>query len=162
MSSFELIGGVGILGFLSPMDTEDKYAVTDPIYGIDGLRNVQSIKELNEISFERRRSGMIVGVNDGELYYKLKPSPWIFELSDWVEINFTKEIYIDKEVPLGEIDGNNFMFKLSNSPINKSEHIFLNGILQDDEYHYYMSGSTIVFNYIPPKDSRIKCSYRVY
>jgi hypothetical protein len=72
MSSFELIGGIGVMGFLSPMDTEDTYAVVDPLYGIDGLRNVNTINELNEIPEERRRAGMIVGINGGETYYKLK------------------------------------------------------------------------------------------
>ena len=65
MSEFELVGGIGIMGFISPMDTEDTYAVIDPIYGIDGLRNVDTVEELNSISFERRRAGMIVGVNGG-------------------------------------------------------------------------------------------------
>ena len=48
MSSFDLIGGVGIMGVLSPMDTEDNYPVIDPLYGIDGLRNVDSVEELNK------------------------------------------------------------------------------------------------------------------
>ena len=55
MSKFELYGGVGIMGFISPMDTNDTYAVIDPMYGIDGLRNVESITDLNTIPFERRR-----------------------------------------------------------------------------------------------------------
>lgn len=159
MSSFELIGGVGILGFLSPMDTEDTYAVIDPIYGIDGLRNVESLEKLNEISFERRRSGMIVGVNDGEIYYKLKPSPWIFDISDWVEIDLTKQINIDKEVPQGLVDGTNKIFTINNIPILNSEHLFLNGLLQDND-DYSISGNTITFVEAPYISSKIKCSYR--
>ena len=43
MSDFNLRGGVGVMGYLSPMDTRDTYPVIDPIYGIDGLRNVDTI-----------------------------------------------------------------------------------------------------------------------
>ena len=50
MSNFELIGGIGIMGFISPMNTEDTYAVIDPIYGVDGLRNVSAVEDLNLIS----------------------------------------------------------------------------------------------------------------
>ena len=42
MGDFSLMGGVGIMGVLTPMDTRDDYAVTDPVYGVDGLRNVAS------------------------------------------------------------------------------------------------------------------------
>ena len=132
MSRFELLGGVGIMGFLSPMDTQDTYAVLDPIYGIDGLRNVETIDDLNNISVERRRPGMIVGVNGGESYYKLKNTIWTGHLTDWTEIDLTKVVYIDKETPKGIMDGNNVNFTLSFNPIPGSEHIYLNGLLQDE------------------------------
>jgi len=48
MSEFSLVGGIGIMGFISPMDTEDTYAVIDPTYGIDGLRNVDSLEDLDK------------------------------------------------------------------------------------------------------------------
>jgi len=83
MSSFSLSGGVEVLGFISPTDTSDEYAVIDPLYGIDGLRNVASLSELNAITSLRRRSGMVVGVNNGSQYYKLNPPPWNGTISDW-------------------------------------------------------------------------------
>ena len=83
MSSFSLSGGVEVLGFISPTDTSDEYAVIDPLYGIDGLRNVASLSELNAITSLRRRSGMVVGVNNGSEYYKLNPPPWNGTISDW-------------------------------------------------------------------------------
>jgi hypothetical protein len=83
MSSFIFSGGVEVLGFISPTDTSDEYAVIDPLYGIDGLRNVSSISELNAITTLRRRPGMVVGVNNGSEYYKLNPAPWNGTLSDW-------------------------------------------------------------------------------
>jgi hypothetical protein len=87
MSSFSLSGGVEVLGFISPTDTSDEYAVIDPLYGIDGLRNVASLSELNAITSLRRRSGMVVGVNNGSQYYKLNPPPWNGTISDWSIFN---------------------------------------------------------------------------
>jgi hypothetical protein len=160
MGSFELIGGVGILGYLSPMDTEDNYAVIDPIYGIDGLRNVNTLEHLNLIPEERRRAGMIVGVNGGETYYKLKNITWTNEITDWVEIDFTKELHIDRENPLGDIDGNNKEFFLSKKPVLRSEHVFLNGVLQESDCDYSINDNKIIFNESPQISSRIRCSYR--
>lgn len=161
MSNFELMGGIGVMGFISPMDTEDTYAVIDPIYGVDGLRNVSTISELDSISFERRRPGMIVGVNGGETYYKLKNlDDWSFELDDWVEIDLTKVVHIDKEVPTGIIDGTNINFLLNRTPIPGSEHVYLNGLLQDDVDDYQLNHNTIVFTEPPSIGMKIRCSYR--
>lgn len=161
MSKFELVGGIGIMGFISPMDTEDTYAVIDPIYGVDGLRNVDTIDELNSISFERRRPGMIVGVGGGEIYYKLKNlNDWLFDISDWLEIDLTKITYVDKEIPSGIIDGVNNSFVLNYTPIPGSEHIFLNGLLQDEDEDYIINYDTIIFNEAPSIGMKIRCSYR--
>ena len=160
MSSFELIGGIGVMGFLSPMDTEDTYAVVGPLYGIDGLRNVNTINELNEIPEERRRAGMIVGINGGETYYKLKNIEWIGDITDWVELDFTKQISIDKEIPVGVINSINKNFNLSFTPVLKSEHVYLNGLLQDVDEDYTITGSTISFIDAPLVGMKIRCSYR--
>jgi hypothetical protein len=159
MSDFSLVGGIGVMGFISPKNINDTYAVIDPLYGIDGLRNVSSLDELNSITHERRRAGMIVGVNDGEVYYKLKSTPWVFDITDWVEIDFTKQISVDKETPQGIIDGVNTNFTVNYLPITNSEHVFLNGLLQDND-DYFMSGNTISFLEPPYPNSKIKCSYR--
>ena len=161
MSNFELIGGIGIMGFISPMSTEDTYAVIDPIYGVDGLRNVSAVEDLNLISVERRRPGMIVGVNGGEVYYKLKRlDDWSFDVNDWLELDLSKITHIDKEKPNGVIDGVNNSFILNNNPIPGSEHIYLNGLLQDDEDDYQIEYNTIIFNEPPSIGMKIKCSYR--
>lgn len=161
MSDFSLVGGIGVMGFISPKNINDTYAVIDPLYGIDGFRNVSSLSELDSITYERRRSGMIVGVNDGESYYKLKSSPWLFDITDWVEIDLNKRIYIDKETPQGVIDGTNSVFTINHIPIINSEHVFLNGLLQDED-DYLISGNTITFIEPPYPRSKIKCSYRAY
>lgn len=160
MGSFELIGGIGVMGYLSPMDTEDTYAVIDPLYGIDGLRNVDTVNELNKIPEERRRAGMIVGVNGGETYYKLKNIEWVGDITDWVELDLTKQISIDKETPAGNIDGLNTKFILNHEPITNSEHIFLNGLLQESGEDYLINEKEITFNEAPISGMRIRCSYR--
>jgi hypothetical protein len=71
MGSFSLSGGVEVFGFISPSNTTDQYPVIDPLYGIDGLRNVNTLSDLNLIPTLRRRAGMVVGVIGGTIYYKL-------------------------------------------------------------------------------------------
>ena len=87
MGDFSLSGGVEVTGFISPTDTTDTYAVIDTLYGIDGLRNVNNLTQLNAIPNERRRSGMLVGVSGGTQYYKLNSSPWSGTTDDWSIFN---------------------------------------------------------------------------
>lgn len=81
--SFSFSGGVEVYGFISPTDITDQYPVIDPLYGIDGFRNVNTLSDLNSIPNLRRRAGMVVGVSGGTTYYKLNPSPWNGTISDW-------------------------------------------------------------------------------
>ena len=148
------------MGYLSPMDTEDTYAVIDPLYGIDGLRNVDTIEDLNLIPEDRRRAGMIVGVNGGETYYKLKNIEWVGDITDWTELDFTKQISIDKEIPVGDVEGFNTTFILSHKPIENSEHIFLNGLLQELGEDYLINEREITFFEAPLSGMRIRCTYR--
>ncbi len=83
MGTFSFSGGVEVLGFISPTDPLDSYPVIDPLYGIDGFRNVNTTNDLNNIPNLRRRAGMVVGVSGGTTYYKLNPSPWNGTISDW-------------------------------------------------------------------------------
>jgi hypothetical protein len=68
---------IPVSGLLSPISTSDSYPIIDPVFGIDGLRNVSSTQSMYDIPLERRRSGMVVGVSDnisGNVnYFKLKP-----------------------------------------------------------------------------------------
>lgn len=165
MTNFIKIGGVGVMGYISPIATDDTYAVIDPLYGIDGFRNVETIDDMLEIPEERRRAGMIVGVNGGECYYKLKNIEWTGEISDWDEIFFQTSLsqnirYVDKEIPSGAINNDNKIFELVSIPITKSEHVYLNGLLQDAGEDYIISGKIIIFSESPLPNSRIRCSYR--
>jgi hypothetical protein len=160
MNEFSNVGGVGVLGFISPISTMDTYAVIDPLYGIDGFRNVDTEQDMLEIPEERRRAGMIVGINGGQKYYKLKDIEWVWDLSDWSEVSFNNIIHIDKEIPSGLIDDNNTNFELSSEPILNSEHVYLNGLLQENGEDYIMDGKSIVFSDSPMFGMRIRCSYR--
>ncbi len=75
------------MGYISPTDTNDTYPVIDPLYGIDGFRNVNLITDLNSIPEPRRRAGMVVGIGGGATYYKLNSSPWNYTISDWSLFN---------------------------------------------------------------------------
>jgi len=81
--SFYLSGGVEVLGFISPTEITDEYPVIDPLYGIDGFRNVNTLSDLNSIPNLRRRAGMVVGVSGGTTYYKLNLGPWNGTITDW-------------------------------------------------------------------------------
>lgn len=171
-TDFDLIGGVGIMGFISPMNTDDTYPVIDPIFGVDGLRNVNTIDDLNLITYDRRRAGMIVGVEGGKKYFKLKDLDWIGDISDWEQIAFllvnggqSSIRFIDKEIPTGVIDGVNTIFTLTSTPSENSEHIFLNGLLQKKnkdgiEYDYDIIDNEIHFELPPLPTMEIVCSYR--
>jgi len=83
MMSFSLSGGVEVYGFIAPTEITDEYPVIDPLYGIDGFRNVDTLNDLNNIPTLRRRAGMVVGVSGGTQYYKLNPQPWNGTITDW-------------------------------------------------------------------------------
>jgi len=107
MANFSFSGGVGIIGFISPVDTNDTYAVIDPIYGIDGFRNVDTLSDLHLISAGRRRAGMVVGVDNGSNYYKLKAEPWSYDISDWETFGIfaTGATFIDNILTITNNDG---------------------------------------------------------
>lgn len=74
------------------------------------------------------------------------------------EINF-----IDNETPSGDINGINTIFTLSQTPVSGSEHLYLNGLLQDSgmDLDYTIVGRVIEFNVPPKTGSAMLCSYRV-
>jgi len=92
----QIPGSIPVTGFIGPTDSTDKYAVTDPLYGIDGLRNVNGNAERNAITTERRRAGMFVGTGDLKVWM-LKPGPWLYDDTDW-------DLALDLNVgPLGKM-----------------------------------------------------------
>lgn len=97
------------------------------------------------------------GITDSDLVLKSSSS------SSGVSPSFASIFsHMDKEVPSGTINGVNKTFVLSKTPTSGSDHVYLNGILQDEgiNHDYTISGKTITFNLAPSNKSRIKCSYR--
>jgi hypothetical protein len=83
--------GIKLTGLVTTYSPDDNYPVIDPLLGIDGLRCVSSISDMYNIPLERRRGGMVVGIqnlitNDTN-YYKLKPgvtwSVGTLSVTDW-------------------------------------------------------------------------------
>lgn len=78
-------GTVQATGEFAPTATGDTYAIIDAKYMRDGLRNVDLITDLDNITEDRRIAGMLVGVSGGTIYYKLNPTPWAYDFTDWTE-----------------------------------------------------------------------------
>lgn len=62
---------VTVSNVIAPSSTADTYPVTDPTYGLGGLRTVADITARNAIPAQRRQQGMIVYVTDVSKYYIL-------------------------------------------------------------------------------------------
>jgi len=67
----EIPGSVRFTGFIAPTDSTDTYPVTDPKWGLGGLRRVSGTTERDAISTARRESGMLVFSEAEDTYYKL-------------------------------------------------------------------------------------------
>jgi hypothetical protein len=75
-------GTVQVSGIIAPSSTADTYPVTDPQYGLGGLRTVATVNERNAIPTERRQAGMIVYVSSVGEWYALGN-----DLSSWTAFN---------------------------------------------------------------------------
>lgn len=72
----------------------------------------------------------------------------------------TVRLFADKEQPYGAVDGENSMFALAHEPVLGSEHVYLNGILQESNGEdYNIETNTIYFVYPPESGSRLRCTY---
>ena len=72
----------------------------------------------------------------------------------------TVRLFADKEAPYGAIDGINTTFQLSHEPVLGSEHIYLNGLLQESSGNdYTIAGNIIEFEIAPEVDMRMRCTY---
>ncbi len=76
-------GTVQITGVLAPTNSADTYPVTDPKYGLGGLRTVADDAAMNAVPTQRRQEGMLVYVVSSSTYYTLNPPPWGGTLADW-------------------------------------------------------------------------------
>lgn len=74
----------------------------------------------------------------------------------------TNTNFVDKEVPSGSINGSNAAFTLSSTPISGSEHIYLNGVLQESGAgnDYTITGSAITMLFAPLTGEKLRVTYR--
>lgn len=74
-----------------------------------------------------------------------------------------KADYVVRETPTGTVNGTNATFTLANTPVSGSEHVFVNGILQNvgAGNDYTISGATITFltGAIPQTGDIVRVSY---
>ena len=70
--------------------------------------------------------------------------------------------FVDKEVPSGSINGSNTAFTLANPPTSGSEHVYLNGMLQESGAgnDYTISGASITMLSAPLTGEKLRVSYR--
>lgn len=70
--------------------------------------------------------------------------------------------FIDKEIPSGSINGSNTAFTLVNTPVAGSEHVYLNGVLQESGAgnDYTISGANITLLSAPLTGEKLRITYR--
>ena len=70
--------------------------------------------------------------------------------------------FVDKEIPSGSINGSNTAFTLANTPVVGSEHVYLNGVLQESGAgnDYTISGTAITMFSAPLTGEKLRVSYR--
>ena len=128
-----------------------------------------NMHQLNNLPSERRKAGMLVYVLETNDFFVLKNSSWDFRINDWQPLTIDhkgEKVFYDKEKPLGLADGMNRRFELAYEPKIGSEHVYLNGLLQDPGdpnqlYDYTISDNVITFREPPFLGSRVRCSYRL-
>jgi hypothetical protein len=96
--------GIPLSGKIEPLDpNNDDYPVTDPKYGLGGLRTVANLQEKYNIPYARRELGMLVFVQDQNAYYKLKNIGYDATATigaDWELLQISGQ--------LGDIDAGNY------------------------------------------------------
>lgn len=76
--------------------------------------------------------------------------------------NIIKEAdFVTRETPSGTVNGSNVTFTLANTPVAGTEHVYLNGILQESGSgnDYTISGATITYLTAPLTNDKIRVSY---
>ena len=150
-------GSIAITGFIAPTDTQDTYPVLDPLFGIDGLRNVTANSDRNAIPNARRRAGMVVGVGASN-YFKLLAPPWTGGDSDWSDFitvptpgNVTRTQYIITAATVS-IPANyqylvygGLLIGASGSLINNGQVIILNGTMSLISDGTYSGAGTLTY-----------------
>lgn len=136
--------GVKITGPIEPLNSGDSYPVIDPIWGIDGLRCVSSLSEMYNIPLERRRGGMLVGVQqpggNSTNYYALKTGvTWsVGTSSDW----YSFAVYGASASPVIRY---NIVGETVTNPIN-NQYLVYGNLTIGTGGNFVNSGNTVIIN----------------
>lgn len=70
--------------------------------------------------------------------------------------------FVTRDCPVGAIDGKNNTYVLKETPVVNSEHIYLNGLLQEKgpTKDYWIDGNLLIFNYPPQSGDLLYTSFR--
>ena len=85
----------------------------------------------------------------------------------WLQIQLSAGLqnsnFVSKEVPSGAINGVNTSYTLANTPVAGSEHVYLNGLLQESGAgnDYTISGAAITYLAAPLTGDKLHVSYRI-
>lgn len=82
-------GGVRLTGYIVPNDSADTFPVTNPIYGLGGLRTVDTLTDRDSITSQRREEGMLVYVKEDGQYYQMLSG---LTNGDWVNLNWSTPV----------------------------------------------------------------------
>ena len=68
---------------------------------------------------------------------------------------------VTRESPSGSINGSNVVYGLAHTPVANSEHVYLNGLLQEPGIgnDYAIDGDEVTFNSAPVSGDRLRVSY---
>jgi len=90
---------------LATGSTQDTYAVTDPKYGLGGLRSVGNTGARNNITSQRREIGMMVYVQDQDKFYYLKGGTGD---ANWTEVKTDSSVSKTSARTAIQINGSGF------------------------------------------------------
>ena len=69
-------------------------------------------------------------------------------------------VFVDKEIPYGPINGINKTFTLADNPVMGSEHLYMNGVLQQSGGNdYVIDNNVIIFIEAPLEGMVLRCTY---
>ena len=117
-------------------------------------------------------TGCTVSINEGTAN---ADSRWFCPANDGgvvgtTALTFSKDVtaalnssnFVDKEIPTGLINSVNTLFVLANTPTLGTEHVYLNGVLQESGAgnDYTISGANITFLSVPLTGEKIRVTYR--
>jgi hypothetical protein len=100
-----ITGTIKLITKISPTDTEDVYPVTDPQYGLGGLRSVADTTARNSITPQRREIGMMVYVQAQDKFYYLQGGT---ANTNWTEVKTDSSVSKTSARTAIQINGSGF------------------------------------------------------